>query len=343
MQNHEQVSDAVVRKIQLLLNLAQRPGTEEEGVAAMARAQEILAKYNLDLSVVQDKVVAGGTAAREAESKRGEQLISRSAMYNWQQKLVRTVAQANFCVYWVSEVKEARTVFTEKLREQAEDWDLHVSKTDNPYRTRKVKRHTVLGRLVNTTAVNIMADYLFDTIERLLPFPRKQMLSQEAVYWREGCVDRLCERITAKAEAMKKADYATQGEQAYTTAIMVADLAKKEEAANYDHRWGAGAWAAKLQREAEWQAKHTDEYWAEQERKQEEERKRLLAAETPEEKAKRERKEQRQRESSERRWEREYEKRSAKINSSAFRAGRVAGDSINLDGQLGSSQQKGLR
>lgn len=340
-QPQQPVSDAIVRKIQNLLNLAERPGTEAEGAAAMALAQDILAKYNLDLATVQDKVVAGGTAERTAEAKRDYTVIKRSAMYTWQQKLMRALAEANYCNYWVVEVKEPRTVFTEDLRWKMENWG--KDDPDNPYKFRLVKRHRVLGRMVNNTAVLVMADYLFDTIERLMPFPRKQMLSQEAVFWREGCVAQLCERITAKAEAMRKADYATQGEAAYSTAIQVADLARKEEAANYDHQWGAGAWALKEAQNKAWSEKYNDEYWEELARKQDAERKALLAAETPEQKAKREKREARERDAAHRRWEREYEKSDLKQSSDAFRAGRKAGKDINLNGQLSTSSTKSLK
>lgn len=57
-----QISDNTVRKIQLLLKLAERTeGNETEAAAAMGKAQELLAQYNLDLATVQDKIVEGGT------------------------------------------------------------------------------------------------------------------------------------------------------------------------------------------------------------------------------------------------------------------------------------------
>jgi len=322
-----EISDSLVRKIQLLLNLAARPeGNEAEAAAAMGKAQELLAQYNLDLGTVQDKVVAGGVAAREAETKRDYARVSKSAMYQWQRNLVRTVAEANFCRYWVEDTTETR-------------WN----------RLCQVKRHKVLGRVVNTTAVLVMVDYLLETIERLLPWTGRERLCREAVLWREGCADRLVERINAKAAAMRKADYATQGEAAYSTAIQVADLAKKEEAGNYDHYHGAGQWALKLKSEAE-----SAVYWSEEAvAAREAERLAKLAAaralESPAQKAKREREEAAQARRDERasaryseRYWREQDKQGERKASAAYRAGQAKGNDIGLDGQLGASTQKGL-
>jgi pimeloyl-ACP methyl ester carboxylesterase len=99
------------------------------------------AKYNLDLSTVQDKVVVGGTNTPEdAMAKRDYARIKRSAMYKWQRELVQAVAEANYCRYWIVETNEGR-------RGEAS----------------RVKRHKVLGRVANTTAVLVMVDYLMDT------------------------------------------------------------------------------------------------------------------------------------------------------------------------------------
>jgi hypothetical protein len=337
-------SDSIVRKIQLLLNLGARSeGNEQEAAAAMARAQELLAQYNLDLATVQDKVVAGGTAAREAESKRDYAQSKRSAMYKWQQALVRVLAEANFCVYWVDETREL-TYIPPKNRKPYEDYD------ENGRAEIRVKRHKVLGRIANTTAVMIMVDYLLDTIERLLPYPQNERLSRNANLWREGCADRLVERVKAKAEAMKTADYATQGEKAYTTAIQVADLARKEAAGNYDHQYGAGAWAKKLAREAEAEKYWSDEAVAERQRIRDAELAAKRALETPAQKAKREREEAKEARRNERfsesywrRQDREDERREARLNSGAYRAGRAKGDDIGLDGQVSAgTPKKGL-
>jgi hypothetical protein len=335
-------SESIVRKIQLLLNLGSRSeGNEAEAAAAMARAQDLLAQYNLDLATVQDTLVVGGTAAREAEEKRDYARSKRSAMYKWQQKLVRTLAEANYCVYWVAEVSEQAYV-APSYRSSKHGWE-----DENGKVTVRVKRHKVLGRLVNTTAVMIMVDYLLDTIERLLPYPNNERLSRDANAWREGCADRLVERIRAKAEAMRTADYATQGEAAYCTAIQVADLAKKEEAGNYDAQYGAGAWARKLAREAEAAANRPAllAKWALEAKENEAKEAAIIAAETSSQKAARLREEEAAARKNERWWrtcqaraEREAAREEAKRDSAAYREGRRKGDAIGLDSQVGAGK-----
>jgi hypothetical protein len=318
------ISDSVVRKIQLLLNLASRPeGNEVEAAAAQARAMEILAQYNLDLATVQDKVVAGGTAAIAAEAKRDYARSDRSAMYKWQQTLVRTVTEANFCRYWVEEVR-----------------------TERYGRSMLAKRHKVLGRLVNTTATMVMVDYLLEAIERCIPYTGRERLSSAGVMWREGCAERLCERITAKAEAMRKADYATQGEAAYSTAIQVADLARKEAAGNYDFLNGEGAWARKLAREAESEKYWTPEACALRKAAREAELAAARALESTEQRIEREKREAKEAKRAERaseRYARSYyareDREAARRSSAAYRAGQRQGSEIGLDSQVGAGSK----
>lgn len=84
-------SDELVRKIQLLINLGQRSeGNEQEAAAAMAKAQELLAKYNLDMATVEDKAaVAGNKAKSAADAKREKVEGKRNATYEWTRDLVR--------------------------------------------------------------------------------------------------------------------------------------------------------------------------------------------------------------------------------------------------------------
>lgn len=330
-------SDAIVRKIQLLLNLASRTeGNEAEAAAAMAKAQDLLAQYNLDLATVTDKQVAGGTAVREADTKRDYARLNRSAMYKWQRNLVKQIAEANYCVYWVTEVTGPS----------------HL----DPKVTVIAKRHKILGRVANTTVVMVMVDYLLDTLERLLPFPNSQRMSREANLWREGCADRLAERVRAKAEAQRTPDYATQGEAGYSTALAVRDMVGKEQAGNYDAQYGAGAWARKLANDAAYEASlavyRTPAYQAQRalEIKQAEERERQkLLAETPAQRAAREKREAAEQRASEaysrRYWaraDRQAAQAAAKRSSEAYRAGRAKGDEVGLDGQLKTTTTKGL-
>jgi hypothetical protein len=338
----EVISENIVRKIQLLLQLAERAaGNEVEAAAAMAKAQELLAQYNLDLATVQDKVVKGGTnTPDDAMAKRDYAVTKRSAMYQWQRNLVRALAEANYCIYWTAEVQEE--LYIPKSKRKYDD--------DEAMQKRWVKRHKVLGRTANTMSVLMMVDYLMDTIERLLPYEQKERLSRSASSWREGCSDRLIQRIQAKAEAMKKADYATQGEAAYTTAIALRNVATAEEIGNYDFQNGAGAWAARAARmkanEERWAAQ--DKLNAEREAKELAELEAKLALETPAQKAKRLKAEAREAERrakySERYWEaqdRKAYREASRRDHGAYRAGSATAEKIGLDDQLKSGKTAG--
>ena len=320
-----QVTDNVVRKIQLLLKLAERAkGNEAEATAAMAKAQDILAKYNLDLATVQDKVVMGGVNATKEEVKRERKEAKRNATYTWTHVLYRAVAEANYCRYWTQEVR----VESEKSG-----------------RTRWVKRHKVLGRVENTTVVLMMGDYLYATVMRLLPYDKSSWLSADALAWCDGCVERLAERIAAKAEEQRTPDYAKQGEVAYSTALAVRSMAESEAIGNYEADYGKGSWAKKLERDRAWEARMEavakDREVAMAREKAEFAAKR--SAETPVERKKREKQEARDAakhaEWSRKYWERQDRKERAEARrrlSGAFKAGRQAGGSIGIDGQVGA-------
>lgn len=240
MANNEQ-NDTIIRKIQKLLALANNNPNEQEAASATARVQQLLADYNLELAMVTEARVAGATTATsEAEEKREKTRISRSAQYKWQRKLWKTIAESNFCFYWVAEVFEGKRgtkSTTSKVR---------------------VKRHMVLGRESNVMSVRILGEYLEDTIERMLPFPNSERLSRSANSWKEGAVDRLCSRIVAKTEEIKRASEAARSSN-NCTGLVLADVHQREYEANYDAQYGSGAWARKVAREAEWQKQYEEE------------------------------------------------------------------------------------
>jgi hypothetical protein len=150
---------------------------------------------------------------------------------------------------------------------------------------------------------------------------------------------------------MRKADYAAQGEEAYTTAIQVADLARREEVANYDFRYGAGAWAKQQKRDAEMELYWSPEVVAEREKAAAAKLAVERANETPAERERREKREAREAEAERRRnerysrsyWAREDRKadrEEAKRGSTAYRAGRAKGDSIGLDNQVSAGARR---
>jgi hypothetical protein len=325
----QQVSDSIIRKIQLLLQLGQQKrgndgaSNENEAAVAMAKAQELLTKYNLDLATVGSAQVEGGTAAQD--ETREQMKSARTAMYNWQVRLCKAICEANFCWHWVTICyeKEQRTGNMVKVHEHA----------------RKVKRHVILGRKANQMVAQMMYEYLADTIENVVPYKGRERLSSSANSWREGCAERLIERIQAKSRDMRTKDTVASEQGAGCTAMVVRDLFEKEYIRNYDANYGDGAYARSLQLDAE---------AAEEEKQEEEERKQLLANETDEERELREREEARAEEAARKRSEKYWEaeaRRERKAESRrdwrAYSAGREKGNDIGLDAQLNSSNVKG--
>src|ERR1700720_1931730 len=85
----EQDLDAVVARVQKILALGRRGGTEAEAAAAMAKAGEYLARYNLDMARVEG--AAAGPQAREKVSQ-------QTGQYLYQRSLWKAVARLNFCL-----------------------------------------------------------------------------------------------------------------------------------------------------------------------------------------------------------------------------------------------------
>lgn len=292
----EQPSNDIIRKIQKLLALGKRGGTEAEASAAMDLAQELLAKYNLDMAIIDKAVVEGGTVA--APEKREKTKIDRSAMYKWQQSLCRRIAESNYCWYWVQEVREPKGK-PDKYGYQD---------------TRKVKRHVILGREANVVAVQMMYEYLAETLEDILPYPHVERLSRSALSWREGAAERLAERIEAKAYAMRNPAKDTTAE-VKETGLMLRSVAQSEYVANYDAQYGEGAHARAIARHEAYKVAEASKPKVE-----------LTAAE----KAKQERANQKYWKQQERQHQQELDRR----DHTAYRAGRVAGNEISLQDRL---------
>lgn len=228
--------DAIIRKIQKLLEMAGRAkGNEQEAAVAMAKAQEMMAQYNLDMAIVKDTFVEGGTTQQEV--KRESKKINRSAQYDWQKELWGTLAMCNFCFHSV-------VVMDEKL----------VSGRDpSSYKYRRVKRHVVLGRVDNVTMVEMMGEYLCDTIERLLPEKdNARRLSRESISWRAGCGQRLRERLYQQFHDREKTMRSQQRGDGLP-GLVLRDLVTKEYIANYDHMYGQGAHDQAVARQAKWE------------------------------------------------------------------------------------------
>ena len=293
-----EASDRIIAKIQKLLELGARSkGNEEEAALAMAKAQELLAQYNLDMAVVREAQVAGGV--QPDKPKREERKINKSAQYDWQKELWKTLADCNFCWHFVQ-------TFDEK-----------VGKTrDGRQKYTRVKRHVVLGAVENVTMVNMMGEYLCDTIERLLPWTdNKVRLSREAISWRAGCATRLRKRLLDQLWERRKNMHANKPDGTSSeTGLMLCNVETAEYIANYDFMFGDGAYARMLERQ-----RKADELAKTQPNP--------IPEETEAERIKRHKREQRER-----------ERLSNKYDAYAFSEGYAKGADINLNNQVGAGK-----
>lgn len=305
MANATEATESIIRKIQKLLELGSRSkGNEEEAARALEAAQTLMAKHNLDVAVVRETAVAGGTVPVEAQRERKN--INRSAQYDWQKSLWKTIADCNFCWHYI-------TTFDEK--------DGKNRAGDTKYK--RVKRHVIIGTVENVTMVHMMGDYLCDTIERLLPFSdNRERLSRDAISWRAGCAKRLEERI--HRQRFDRQNMQSDNSPGTGLAIRVRDIEMSEYKANYDFSYGKGAYARLEAAEKERAEKHKSEVAVEP------------PPETPAETRKREKDEERWRVQQRRQAERD----ARKYNSSMFREGYREGGTISLSTQIGGGQNQ---
>jgi hypothetical protein len=241
--------DAVLKRLQGLLNLAAKNSSPEEAASAAAKAQELLARYNLDVATVE--------GARPEDGKREEARVD-GGTYAWQRELWAAVARLNFCVHWVQvyEVYDKRRIMVDRYGDGRRHLDPGVVLK---------KRHVLVGRVVNTRATVALAGYLQQAIERALVERlhgdknevQQQRFSRWAVSFRRGAARRILEKLddrrreleTAEAARLRRA--AALAERAGTstaTAVTLASVKASEHAANYDFMYGEGQWAQVMAR-----------------------------------------------------------------------------------------------
>ena len=160
----------IVQRVEKLLALANRKkGNEAEAAAAAAKAQEMLAAYNIDMAMVEQGT---GSSGRREEAKHS------GGVYLYQRDLWRAVAELNFCMYWTQsgwkKIEVNRRAYDGTLRKET-NYKLQYE-------------HRVVGRTVNVQLTRTMSSYLEQTIERLvmdrLENDNNQRFSRWAVSYR---------------------------------------------------------------------------------------------------------------------------------------------------------------
>lgn len=322
----------IVDRLRKLKALHDHPGTPEHEAAAAAEAmQRILAEHNLSLAYLETSTTV------QAERRTREQ-HGRAAMYNYQQNLMKALARNNFCQHWLDEI---------------------VTKSNG--KTRRVKRHMLLGRESNVTATKLMYDYLTDTMERVLPYTGMERRGRAAMAWLDGCSDRLVERLDAlRAKMEEESERRAQEEKARSrhpasaptanALIVLSDVYGTEDDLNQDFRYGyePGTTARKRRERAAKDAARDEKVktlqatglpydvaWA------------MVTWNWTREKAEEQVKEwKKQRARSERRyqssWTRADERSHRRKSSAEYAAGRATGDDIGLDGQIDRDDRKTL-
>ena len=221
------MTDAVEARIEKLLRLADGVANEHESASALAMAQKLADAHNLDLGTI------GKTGAREDKN------VSKG-LYPYQRTLYATMADLNHCKAWITKGTYRGSKYTTRL----------------------------LGSKVNVALALRLCDYVEEVANRLV---RENMahvhyFSKEAHQYREGVIDRMVERIRERRRVEEREREAAKREQearmAHPSAarenalVLISDVAREEEKANYDYLNGEGAWDAKEARAAAREAEY---------------------------------------------------------------------------------------
>lgn len=327
---------AVMERIQKLLNLAVKNSNADEAASAAAKAQELLVRYNLDAATVEK---AGG-----AVDGRREEAKTRGGFYRWQRELWTAVARLNYCLYWTQSYTvegRFRVRIGDNQRQSRYNRDTGAWEDDPKAKHTSEKtqlQHRIVGRIVNTRSTTTMAQYLEEAIERLareaIRGDLKQLYSREANSFRYGAMEVVVEKLNqryrqmerdARAKAAEDARRAAASGASTSTAITMADLRQSEEDANMDHIHGEGYSARRRAQRAEWAREEAEAEAAYA----------AWAAANPEEAAKKAEEERR----AARRYRggggtREYETR---VDGGAYNRGREAARGISIDRQAGTA------
>jgi hypothetical protein len=235
-----------VDRINKLLALARDGGaTEAEAELAMAKAQELMAEYNLSAATLEAK---GG-----AKENRVKQREDQNLMYAWKRELLEQVAKVNFCHVFIV---EKRTRAGQKIG----------------------GGYQIIGRESNTVATRVMFNYLLATIEKMLVSEIGTSPQDRYSRWghsfRIGCADRLRERLQERfdakleeqAKAAREANARSQHPGAAPTGnalvVVLKDFAQDEADLNNDmiNGWEPGTTARRRKEHEERTRKNQKEY-----------------------------------------------------------------------------------
>jgi hypothetical protein len=196
MEDH-MTNERVADRIRKLFALAGNNSNEAEATAAMERANALMAEYNISMASVE-------AASPDADQVRTEEEFkAERTRQTWARALWSTVAEINFCRFWYT----------------------------TGWRGTEPDRFTVIGTRANVVTVQIMSEFLTQTIERLAAQAYRTANDRRA--FSLGCARRVCQRLQddrrrrmneerAKARA-EQAQYSSLVAQT-GTALVLADV-----------------------------------------------------------------------------------------------------------------------
>lgn len=335
--------DTVVARIRKLMALtAERGASEAEAALAAEHVQRLLGEHNLSMAAVE---ASGGSSGNDG--KRVREGVQRRQVYRWQRELMSAVADLNYCKSFIR-------------------WKTRWNKASI------FDGYELIGRAANVATATVMFEYLLQTIERLAReevLDPSQYFTRYAHSFKEGCSDRLVERLRHKRdEIVAEADRKAREERTRSRhpgaarsnlpALVLSDVIQQEKDLNEDFQYGRPPGTTARER-AEREARSTA---AQIERETKE--KTLVAQgidprvayyiaagysqavaeelarptpEKPETDAQRRRREAREERDNDRFWERyqrRQEREAARIDQGAYRKGHAAGSGVGLDPQL---------
>lgn len=330
-------SASVISRIKKLLALADQAknSSEAEAQAAALKVQEMLQDYGLTMSQIEESGEKNNDPLAEREAQKPDAV---KAMYEWQQKLMATIAEGLFCFHAIRRSEEKRT--------------------DKSGLTRMRHRHYLVGRRINVDVAISTYLYLEKTVKRIAEekgFGAKDRKSYNLFI--EGAVSRLKERLDERryereAQSAKEAEEARRRSGSTGTSLVLSDVYGSEADLNNDllNGFPAGTTAARRRdREAKEIAREAREKGLIEQGVERTEAFYLshgYSAETAKAYAKKWNNRQNHRFSRghnvHRGWTRADEKHHLKITSAAYKSGRDAGNDIGLDTQVGNTKRKAI-
>ncbi len=185
---------SILTKIAKLLKLAENNPSEAERTLAAEKVQFLLQEHGLTLAQVE---AADPNAI--ATVKREKVTTDHRAMYEWQRKLMATLAASNFCLHAIQKTFAADSGWGKRTR-------LVDGKRVNGHIER---RHVLVGRELNVSVTRLTYDYLTTAIrQEAKAAGHSHPLAQTTTWFIEGAVSRLIERLEQRRKEAEAASHA---------------------------------------------------------------------------------------------------------------------------------------